>query len=163
MNELISKISSYNLFNNFFPGIVFAGIITKVTHYNLIQDNLLVGLFFYYFIGLIISRFGSIVIEPILKGIGIIKFANYKDFIQASIKDIKIELLSEVNNTYRTITSMLVLILIIMLYEKIGSSIEPLYNLTFVVVLIIILILFIFSFKKQTKYLKKRIDSANNK
>lgn len=159
MKELLNKISSYNLFNNLFPGIVFTGIIAKTTHYDLIQENLLVGIFLYYFIGLIISRFGSIIIEPILKRIGFIKFADYNDFVHASKKDAKIELLSEVNNTYRTISSMMLLIFLTYIYEKLSGTEESLYNMHFLIVLIIITILFIASYKKQTNYIKKRVEN----
>lgn len=67
MKDLLDKISSYNLFNYLFPGILFAVISKEFTSYSLLQDNLIVGAFIYYFIGLVVSRFGSLVIEPASK------------------------------------------------------------------------------------------------
>ncbi|EKD88152.1 MAG: hypothetical protein ACD_35C00035G0002 [uncultured bacterium] len=55
MKDLVEKISSYNLFNNLFPGVVFVTILGKFTTYDFIQKDLIIGLFFYYFIGLVIS------------------------------------------------------------------------------------------------------------
>jgi len=64
MKEIIEKLSSYNIFNYLFPGVVFAILATKFTNLNLTFDNLFLGAFAYYFIGLVISRFGSVFIEP---------------------------------------------------------------------------------------------------
>src|SRR5690349_3259436 len=108
MKELLDKISSYNVFNYLFPGILFAVILDKFTQYSLIQDDLLRGAFVYYFVGLVISRVGSLVIEPFLKKISFLKFADYGAFVQAEKTDPKIETLSEVNNMYRTLVAMLV-------------------------------------------------------
>ena len=47
----------------------------------------------------------TVIIEPILKKTNFVKFRDYPDYINASKKDGKIELLSEVNNTYRTLNS----------------------------------------------------------
>ena len=52
MKDLIDKLSSYNIFNYFLPGILFVGLAEKVASSSLIQENLMIGLFLYYFIGL---------------------------------------------------------------------------------------------------------------
>ena len=67
MNDIISKITSYDFFNNLLPWIIFAYTVDNFTNYSLIQDDLLVWAFLYYFIWIIISRFGSLFVEPILK------------------------------------------------------------------------------------------------
>ncbi|NTW33389.1 MAG: hypothetical protein HGB12_12330, partial [Bacteroidetes bacterium] len=110
MKELLDKISSYNLFNYLLPGILFVYFSKQFTDYNFIQDNDFIGAFLYYFIGMVISRFGSLFIDPTLKKISFLKFSDYKSFVSASKKDDKIELFSEVNNTYRTITAMFVIL-----------------------------------------------------
>ena len=157
MNEVISKLSSYNLFNNLLPGIIFSAMIEQFTHYSLIQDNLLIGVFLYYFIGLILSRVGSIVIEPFLKWIKFLKFAEYKDFVEASKKDGKIEIFSEQNNMYRTFIAMLLLFLILRAYEVL-SLIYPIFeSLGEYILLFSILLLFLISYKKQTSYIRKRV------
>lgn len=67
MKEILDKLTSYNLFNYLLPGVVFAVLASKVTRFTLIQQDLVAGAFLYYFIGLVISRFGSLILEPILK------------------------------------------------------------------------------------------------
>src|SRR5437667_11552018 len=98
MNELLAKISSYNLFNYLLPGIVFTALAGDTLGNPIAQRDLLTAAFLYYFIGLAISRFGSVVIEPILKRIAFVHFSEYKDFLAASEKDGHLAVLSEANN-----------------------------------------------------------------
>jgi hypothetical protein len=84
MKEIIDKLSSYNIFNYLLPGVLFVAIAKHFTEYNLILDHDFIGAFFYYFIGMVISRFGSLIIEPMLKKIMFVKFSDYSDFISAS-------------------------------------------------------------------------------
>ena len=160
MKDLLDKISSYNLFNYLFPGILFAVISSKITSYPFLFDNLIIGAFIYYFIGLTISRFGSLVIEPLLRKTHFLKFADYNKFILASKKDDKIELLSEGNNTYRTLCSMLVLLLLLKLYEFIELVFPILKLWDTYILIVLLLILFLFSYRKQTNYITKRINSS---
>jgi len=52
MKEILDKISSYNFFNYLLPGILFVVITEEFTSYSFIQENLVLGVFIYYFIGL---------------------------------------------------------------------------------------------------------------
>ena len=159
MNVILEKLSSYNLFNYLLPGIIFVVIANKITHYNFIKDDIVIGLFLYYFIGLVISRFGSLVIEPVLKYFSFVKFRDYKDFIAASKKDEKIELLSEVNNTYRTLSAMFILLLLLKVYEKIEGKFPIFKEGSAILLILLLLITFILSYKKQTSYITKRIKA----
>lgn len=157
MKELLDKISSYNVFNYLFPGILFAVISEEFTAYSFLQDNLIIGAFVYYFIGLVISRFGSLFIEPLLRKLSFLKFANYKDFVSASKKDAKIEVLLEINNMYRTLISMFVLTFLLKLYELIESNAPILKDWSTYILLVLLLGMFLFSYRRQTNYITKRI------
>ena len=163
MKDLLDKLSSYNIFNYLLPGTIFAGLGEKLTSYSLIQDNLLIGLFLYYFIGLIISRIGSLTVEPFLKWIRLVEFADYKDYVKASELDPKIELFSEQNNMYRTLCSLLITLLFFKIYNEIknalswGSDINVVIDFVF---LLAVLALFLFSYKKQTEYVVRRVKIA---
>lgn len=159
MKDILSKLSSYNLFNYLFPGILFVIVASKVTHYSLIQQDVVVGVFLYYFIGLVVSRFGSLVIEPILRKTSLLRFANYEDFVAALKKDEKLELFSEVNNTYRTLCSLFTLLLLLKLYEVIETKLPFLAEWNALVLLVLLLIIFLFSYRKQTGYITKRIKA----
>jgi len=161
--EIIEKISSYNLFNNLFPGVLFVYAISNITNFNLLIDNVFIAIFLYYFAGMVISRFGSLVIQPLLETVKFVRFADYKDFLPASEKDSKIEILSEVNNMFRTFISAFVLILLTIIYDKIAACFcIPLKN-TNIALIIALLILFLFSYRKQTTFIKKRIERLSNK
>lgn len=159
MKDLLDKISSYNLFNYLLPGILFVCIAKEFTDYNLIQDNNFIGAFLYYFIGMVISRFGSLFIEPFLKWTTFLKFADYKRFVVASKQDEKIELFSEVNNTYRTISAMLVVLILTKVYNhfQIAWSISD--SFTSIILITSVFLMFLFSYRKQTNYITKRIEA----
>jgi hypothetical protein len=159
MKELLDKLSSYNIFNFLLPGILFSVLITQICGINLINGDLFIEAFEYYFIGLVISRFGSLIIEPILKKTHFVKFADYSDFISASSQDSKIEVLSETNNMFRTLISMLLLVLLIMGYQLIASNWNFLKNNENIILILTLLIMFLFAYRKQTNYITKRIKA----
>ena len=159
MKDIIDKISSYNIFNYLFPGVLFVIISKRLTDYDFVQDDNILGAFLYYFIGMVISRFGSVIIEPILKKVKFLKFREYNKYVIASKKDSKIELLSEVNNTYRTLNSMMISILCLKIYKSIETKFSLDNSVSLVILTILIFILFIFSYRKQTNYITKRIDA----
>jgi hypothetical protein len=162
VKDILDKISTYNIFNNLFPGVLFVVIAKKMTDYNLILKDSILGVFLYYFIGMVISRFGSIVIEPILKKVKILKFKDYQNYVNASKKDSKIELLSEVNNTYRTINSMIFLLLLTKFFNYLSIKFQFDNSISIIIITILTFILFIFSYRKQTNYIIKRIDANKN-
>lgn len=163
MKEIIEKISSYNIFNYLFPGFIFVIISKSITDYDFIEDDNILGAFLYYFIGMIISRFGSVILEPILKKSKFVIFCEYKDYVYTSKQDSKIELLSEVNNTYRTLNSMMLLLLILKIYNLISIKYEFDNSFGLVIISLLVFVLFLFAYRKQTNYITKRIDANNKK
>ncbi|MBU4315574.1 hypothetical protein KJ673_04205 [Patescibacteria group bacterium] len=157
MKDILSKLSSYNLFNYLLPGVIFVAGASKFTHYSFVQQDIIIGLFLYYFIGLVISRFGSLTIEPFLRRLSFLRFADYKDFVAASKKDEKLELLSEVNNTYRTLCSLFALLLLLKVYERIEDRFTALKDWSGIILVVLLLIMFLFAYRKQTLYVIKRI------
>ena len=163
MKDIIEKLSSYNLFNYFFPGVVFVVLANVITHYSFIQQDIVLGIFLYYFIGLVISRFGSLVIEPFLKRISFLKFADYKDFVAASKKDEKVELFSEINNTYRTLCACFTLLILLKIFASLESKLLFLKEWAALLLVVVLLIVFLLAYKKQTGYVTKRIKANDSK
>lgn len=159
MKDLLDKLSSYNIFNYLFPGVVFVVLASKLTSYNFIQQDILLGAFLYYFIGLVISRIGSIFIEPLLKFIKFLKFADYKRFVKASKADTTIDTLSEVNNMYRTICSLFLILIAINGFEWLSTKWLFLSEKKFETLTAFLFLLFLFSYRKQTNYITKRIEA----
>lgn len=162
MNSFIEKISSYNLLNYLLPGILYVAIMNLITELDLVQENILIGVFLYYFIGMIISRFGSLIVEPVFKRLKIISYEDYSDFVKASKKDEKVNLLSEVNNTYRSIVSLIFLILLSAIYLKVYDWAGVSNDIVNYILIVVLLILFGFSYRKQTGYISKRIKANLN-
>lgn len=159
MNELLTKLSSYHLFNYLLPGVIFAILVSEITTYQLIQKDIVVGVFLYYFLGLVISRFGSLVVGPMLRSVSFVKFADYKAFVMASKKDPQIEVLSEVNNTYRTLCSLFSLLLMLKLYARIEAWLPHLKDWDTTLLTFLLLLTFLFAYRKQTSFIVKRIKA----
>jgi len=163
MNELLNKLSSYNVFNYLFPGAVFAYIIDSVTPHKLVQNDIVVTLFFYYFIGLIISRIGSIIIEPVITGEWFAPHAKYEDYLSALDMDESIATLSEQNNMYRTIISLMFTIIGVLIYDWLVNAYLWIDYLSTYIILGILIILFLLAYKKQTAYIVKRVNQRISK
>lgn len=161
MDGLFDKISSYNIFNYLFPGVLFAVIVDALTDYHLIQENIIIGLFVYYLIGLVISRIGSLIIEPALKKVRFIKFADYGDYVKASEDDPKLDVLSETNNMYRTLCALLSVLLIIALFDQ-WNYLQTWNTENYLYIIFALLFMFLFSYRKQTAYIYKRINKSIN-
>lgn len=161
MKDILDKISSYNLFNYLLPGIIFVYISKYFTDFDFVQTDTLIGAFFYYFIGMVVSRFGSLFIEPILKKIGFLKFSDYKNYVSASKLDSKIELFSEINNTYRTLISTMFLLGILKFFNYLKVAWNINNDVSIFIAITLVFLMFLFSYRKQTNYIIKRI-SANN-
>ncbi len=158
MNELLKKMSSYNIFNYLFSGVIFIVFSETFLDINMpIKINekwlyILNYLLLAYFIGLTISRIGSLLIEPLIKCF--LETKNYAEFIRAEKKDSKVSVLSEQNNVYRTLIALFV-VLLLMYILKHKSNIKltiELSSLTF------LSIVYLLSYIKQTLYITKRIE-----
>lgn len=163
MSDILDKISSYNIFNYLLPGSLFAIVADTYSSYSLIQEDVLIGIFAYYFVGLVISRIGSLAIEPLLAKVGFLKYADYRDFVSASKADKKIDLLVEVNNMYRTLLSLFVVLILFLLFDRLATGYPTLRTLSPYVGLLGLVGLFLFSYRKQTDYIVKRVDAVKSR
>ena len=160
MKEIINKLSSYNIFNYLLPGTVFVGLTKAFTSFSFAQDDLLIALFLYHFIGLIISRIGSLIVEPFLRWTRFIQFADYEDYVEASKSDSTIEILSEQNNMYRTLCCLPIILIILKVCEKILEGLQWSDGRVGFILFLGLLVLLFFAYRKQTQYVVKRINLA---
>lgn len=157
MEKFLDKISSYNILNNLLPGAIICYMLKIFMDINILQDGIVENLFIYYFAGMIISRIGSVIVESICKKIKLVVFAPYDEFVRASLIDDKVNILSETNNTYRTMLSMCLMLLIVKAYIFIANHVKWLSDYTVIIILFSLFILFLYSYKKQTGYILKRV------
>ncbi len=160
LKDLIDKLSSYNLFNYLFPGVLFAALGDHLTSYSLLVDDIVIGVFIYYFIGLVISRLGSLLLEPLFKWLKIVNFAPYSDFLKASTIDNKIELLSEANNMYRTLSSVFVCLVLLISFDFLERTYPAISGYSLTIAIFLLAFLFVFSYRKQSNYITLRIFRA---
>ena len=164
MEELLKKISQYQLFNFLLSGAVLVTLLSKTTSINLINDDVIAAFFTFYIVGLVISRIGSIIIEPSLKKLGVIKFVAYQEYLDAVKADPKIDTLSQENNTYRTlIATFLIFIIIFALDKHAASFMSGKSNLIIYALSSAILLLFVLAYHKQTSYITKRVKNSKEK
>jgi len=159
MKELLDKISSYNIFNYLLPGVIYSVVMDQWSNVTFMQESFITNAFFFYFIGLVISRVGSMVVEPLLRKTGFVKFSEYSDFVKVEKDDKKLEILSEVNNMYRTLISLFLLVLSSKTYLMTAKYYEWKESTNIWAVSFCLLIIFLFSYRKQTSYITKRIKA----
>lgn len=160
MEQLIEKISSYNIFNYLLPGVLFAIIGTEIASFNFIVEDLVIAAFVYYFYGLIISRVGSLVIEPFLKFINFVNFSPYSDYVEATKKDSAIETLSEQNNSYRSMAGLFLSLLLLALVDELRGHIDLTLKQIQLISVSALLLLFLSSYRKQTKFISDRVSKV---
>lgn len=160
MKDLLDKLSSYNIFNYLLPGVVFVVLAEALTTFHLVHEDVVLGAFLYYFIGLIISRLGSLVVEPLMKLLRVVRFAPYGDFVAASKTDETLLVLSEANNMYRTFCAMFMLLAALKGYDRILSCFPQVQHWSAAILVVALFALFCFSYRKQCQYITKRINSV---
>lgn len=161
MEKLIEKLSTYNILNNILPGVVFCFLCSRLCGLSIVNDGIVENLFVFYFIGMLISRIGSVIVEPICKKLKIVRYAPYKDFVYASKKDEKILVLLEGNNLYRTMIALCILLALMKLFLYLKESVHWFLVASDWIVLFCIFLLFLASYRKQTKYIKERVEVTN--
>lgn len=161
MKDLLDKLSTYNVFNYLLPGVLFAAFVDGLTSLSVLQKDVVIGAFLYYFLGSVVSRVGSLLVEPILLRMKFVQYAPYPAFLQAMKVDVKIEILSEQNNMYRTFIALFISVAVVVGYEKASLSISVLQVVAPYVCIVGLLLLYLFSFQKQTKYVMRRVEATN--
>lgn len=162
VEKCIEKLSSYDFLNNLLPGAVFCYFFSLITGYKF-DNDVIVNVCIYYFAGMLVSRIGSLIIEPLFKKIKIVKYADYDDFLIASDKDEKINCLSQTNNVYRTFLSAFITLSIIKLLVFLQEKYSIFNNKVDIAIAILLVGLLIFSYRKQTDYIRKRVERVCNR
>ena len=159
MNELLNKLSSYNIFNYLLPGAVFSVVAERLSLLAS-PEELVTRLIWYYFVGMVISRVGSVVVEPALKWAHFVTYSDYGKYLLACDKDRKLDVMVEVSNTYRTLATVFLSIIACIVYKSrfAKSGVSDVWQERIAIVLL--LALFLLSFRKQVSFIRRRVDRA---
>ena len=91
MEDFLNKLENYNILNYILPAIIFDVGCRYYINIELIPtDNIFISIFIYYFLGLVISRVGSLIIKPLLWKLKVLNKKDSSecvDFYKAEKKD----------------------------------------------------------------------------
>ena len=162
MSYILDKLGSYQVLTNLLPGALFGLTIRFFFGLTIPTTNVGEDIVVYYFMGLIINRIGSLVVEPILKILHFIKYASYADFVEAAKSDAKIDTLLEMNNYTRSLLTCFLLLPAVRILQVL-SSYWTWFSLNWEWCAIALLaVLFLFAYRKQTNYVHKRVAAVNS-
>lgn len=156
---VIDKLSQYNFLTNILPGTVLCIILKYLVGYDLIPDDYYQAGIVFYFVGMVNSRVGSLVIEPILKAISWVKFAPYSEFLRAEKEDAKLTILSQENNVFRSYISLMFISILGYIYKNCSLNLRLSLNNESLVLIVILFVLFLFAYKKQISFVRKRVEN----
>ena len=164
LQQLIDKLSQYSFLTNILPGAVLMITLKYFVGYDFIIDDnwFLTGVMFY-FAGMVCNRFSSLLIKPLLEALHIVKPLPYKDYISGEKKDTKILTLNTDNNAYRAYIAVFCISLLAYLYKHLLSRINFFIDYQWPIVIVLLILLFVFSYRKQTKNIKDRIEANSRK
>lgn len=163
MEKIIEKISQYHLLNALLPGVFFVYLSERFAGINLLTNEIIFNFFVIYMYGWICSRIGSLVVEPILKKVKFVQFAKYKDYLNASKTDPKLAELNTDNNFYRTMIGVCLSETFLLAFKRLMDNFAFINEFASWILLGLCFLLFLFSYKKQTRYIKKRIEKELEK
>ena len=163
VEKLFEQLSVYEVLNNFLPGAFFCILFRWQTGVGYEVNDTVTEILVFYFAGMIISRFGSLVLEPLCGKLRFVEKEAYGDYIKASKRDPKIETLSMKNNMYRTFAAAVILCGIAWAVQCIAEKSAVPRAVTIAGGWIALLVLLLAAYRKQNDYIRERIRACNKK
>lgn len=161
MSNFIERLGSYQIMTNLLPG-VFLGMALKLLLGIVIpMESIGEEIIVYYFIGFVINRISSLIVKPVLEKCKFIHQAPYPAYYKAAKIDSKIDVLSETNNYFRALLTSSLLLIAISIVRISIWKIEWIASNWKWISIVSLVIVFLFAYKKQTEYICKRVEIAN--
>lgn len=158
MEKLLEKISSYEILNNLIPGSLFGILLPFFVPVVYPGWSSLEKLIIAYIAGIIISRFGSLVITPLFLKCKFITHSLYENYIVASERDNKIDIFNSTSNMYRSLLSAFILLGVSCVLYRIQVYFAIPQSIFIFSGLLTLIILMAYAYKKQTQFVSKRVD-----
>lgn len=158
MAELLSNIASYHVFNFLVPGAAFSVLSERMGLIGISSDNVIEQLAWFYFVGLVVSRVGSLLLAPALMKMKLVKYSDYDKYLRAERSDSKIEVLLEASNMYRTVAAGFALLLFLSFCSWLAELVEVGDSLRDHLAVVLLLGVFLASFRKQSSYISDRVE-----
>ena len=159
VKELLGKFTRYDWFTTLIPGVFCMAVGVRFGIFNFVSNSLLERFGMVFFLGLISSRIGASMIEPIFKIKRFKLWGKYEDYMNFRTMDEKgADMLVMNANWFRSLMGMVILLLAISLvnyvWEKFGwGSVSKRWAS-----LLGLLILFGDSYRRQLGFMFDRIN-----
>lgn len=163
MSNFIEKIGSYQIMTNLLPGVFFGMALKLLLGITIPIENFGEEIIAYYFMGFVINRISSLIVKPILKKCKLIHETSYSDYYSAAKMDSKIDVLSEANNYFRALLTSSLLLIVISIGQNSIWKIKWVSSNWKWMLMIFLVVLFLFAYRKQTKFIYKRVEIVNEK
>lgn len=161
ISDISKKISRYEIMNNLIPGFVLFVILKHLGFQQLENDEIWIQVIVCYILGLINSRFSSLVVEGLSRWLKFVKWRDYAKYNETKTKRPFVATLQESANMYRSFASLFFLSLLAFLYKLICESCSWLQSNGNWIVLILLFLLYLFSYRKQVNdYVVTNIDEV---
>lgn len=161
MSNIIEKLDSYQIMTNLLPGAFFGIMLRYLLELVLPTQNIGEEILAYYFMGLVINRIGSLIVVPILKKVKFIRESPYSDYLKAVKIDSKLDILSETNNYFRSVLTCFLLLPIVKLMRILIVNVNWIEKCWKGCAMVFLIVLFLFAYRKQTDFVKKRVEAIN--
>lgn len=160
--NFLTRLSKYDWLNEMIPGAAFFMLCRTLDLPMVRADNWFEIIVEYFIAGAVISRIGATIIEPALKGVGLVKFAPYEqylDYRKANEQDA--DVLMAMLNFNRTMISLWCVTLGLKLFFALPTCghIRCLHFSWYDVALAALALLFIVAYVRQVGFVKGRVSA----
>lgn len=162
MGSIIEKLDSYEIMTNLLPGAFFGMTLRLFCEVKLPVVNIGEEVATYYFMGFIINRLGSLIVNPLLLKFNFIKEVTYEEYVKAEKKNEKVRTLAEICNYYRSILTASLCLLIIKIINGFNENTSWLLVNWKFCFLLGCTTLFLFSYMKQIRFVCRRVEALSD-
>ena len=154
MDEMLRKISSYDFLNSLIPGAALMFFLEEFELVSFGQINAFVLVALAYILGIIASRVGSLVLEPLAIRLGLIS-RDYRLYVSAEKVDGKLPGLVAISNMYRSLAGALIVLAVLAGGSLVAAELRGFFHVGFGFICFLLLF---FGWIKQERYVFKRMD-----
>lgn len=154
MDEIIKKVSAYDLLNALIPGGALVYSMKLLGYLDIDEAGALYLVILAYVLGLVGSRIGSLILEPVGLKFGWIN-REYETFVKARKDDVELDRIATVANMYRTLAGSMIVLAVLALGVLVPGAQRCLLYVGYGVSCFL---LFLFGWIKQESYVSQRVN-----
>lgn len=154
MDEILKKISAYDLLNTLIPGAALVFFLRVFGYLDFKAEDVLFLVVLAYILGVVASRVGSLILEPIALRFDWFEH-DYTGFVEAQKEDDRLLTLTTIANMYRTLAGLMTVLAVLAL----GSLVPEVFRLwLYTGYGVSAFLLFLCGWVKQERYVHRRLD-----